>query len=144
MDDLSGLDWNTQSSGGKQSNSVAQGKPFRPAPSPVISRTATPLSAQGSGSQTQGNINNPSNKSNGLSNDSFSNLLSPQPTKPAAPTSLQEKQKQLQNERNRARQGQDPYSGDDAKFWEGLGSGRDTPNTVRIALIALTFHCPSV
>lgn len=131
MDDLSGLDWNSIPSIVHQNGIASQQKPFRPTPSPILSRGSTPLPAEISGNGPQRPSATPLNGGRSHANDSFSNLLSPQPSRPAVSQSLQEKQKQLLAERNQAQQRQDPYKADDVTFWEGLGSGRGTPVPVR-------------
>lgn len=65
-----------------------------------------------------------------MSQDSFASLLGPSNTKKTL--TLQERQKQLLEEKARQATGQVPgssethYAGDE-KFWEGLGGGRNTP-----------------
>lgn len=128
MDDLAGLDWNAKPSDRPTGNQFPNQIPLRPTPSPSQSGRSTPLSAQLSGAKPPG-----SQRPGGpATNDSFSNLLAPQPSKPAGSLSLLEKQKQLQAQKgSQGGSAQDPYSFGDAQLWEGLGSGRGTPAPVR-------------
>lgn len=132
MDDLSSLDWNVKPSTRSSGNQAAsQPLPLRPTPSPSHSGRSTPLSAHLSTSKAPATQSQTAKSQN---NDSFSNLLAPNPAKPLGSLSLLEKQKQLQAQGSTrsvfGQQQLDPYSINDNQFWEGLGSGRGTPISV--------------
>ncbi|KAI9721687.1 MAG: hypothetical protein M1828_005055 [Chrysothrix sp. TS-e1954] len=137
MDDLSGLTWSSspQASSAKPTPQIP---PLRPTPSPSLSRTGTPVSALQSGSNARVTSSSSAAARTGTHNDSFANLLGPQPVKGANGVSLQERQKQLLAEKARQAEAQtggyhDQYRTNDNSFWEGLGSGRGTPNPVEEA-----------
>lgn len=129
MNDLSGLNWDNKPSTSVPARNLSQIPVTRQNPVPV-SRTISPLSFQGSGRNTPASGAQQNNKP--ASQDSFASLLGPSSTKKAGTLTLQERQKQLQEERARQATGQAPsggaahYAGDE-KFWEGLGSRRSTP-----------------
>ena len=118
MDDLLGEDWQKPSS--KQStaptlNPTAFASSYgslRASPQPPLSGNTSPL-----------NLSRPSSTVNGAkptSNDGFSGLLSLKSQKAGSNVSMQERQKQLLEEKKRQ---QDQQSA----FWDTLGSGRATP-----------------
>ena len=127
MEDLSGLDWNAKPASRPPVNAFAGQAPLRPISSPSRSGRSTPLSSQRSGTDpTTSQQSNKPPQSNG-----FSALLAPKPSRPSTSLSLQEKQKQLQAQKNLVTNtGQDPYNLGNQQFWEGLGSGRGTPTPV--------------
>lgn len=138
MNDLAGLDWNSSSSSASKLNqsqpqSQAQYSAFKPAVSTTsIPRISTPVSSQVSGTASRLPARtNVSAKGQGL--DSFASLLGPSAAKtPPTTLSLQERQKQVLADKTRQSVGQvskpsNSYHATDAHFWEGLGSGRDTP-----------------
>lgn len=117
MDDLSGLDW---------SNSIPSTNPpalahpaLRPTPSPSASGRSTPLSLQQSG-----RVLKAPSKPATPANDSFASLLGTTSAKTASNLSLQDRQKQLQQERARQqaeeRKKLDAHFGSNtAPFWDG-------------------------
>ncbi|CAI6296654.1 unnamed protein product [Periconia digitata] len=142
MDDLAGLDWSASSKQQQQqpqytSNTPAALPPFRQTPTPQLSGRSTPLSAQQSGagalSAASRNFKAPSKPAT-PANDSFASLVSLNTSKPATSNlSLQERQKQLQEEKalqeaQRRKQYEAQY-GTDASAWDNLGSGsgKNTP-----------------
>src|SRR5215469_16531583 len=91
MDDLSGLEWSHST---PSSNPPAHALPaLRPTPSPSASGRSTPLSLQQSAST--GRVLKPP------ANDSFANLLGAASGKTTSNLSLQDRQKQLQEEKER-------------------------------------------
>jgi tetratricopeptide (TPR) repeat protein len=120
MNDLSGLDWSAESGDKKKAavpNASYTFANLRPTP-PLSGRT-TPLNAPTS---------NPSSKPTTPANDSFANLVSFNNSNTNKNLSLQERQKQLANEKKKQTLGSgSPFNGVDEKIWESLGSGRSTP-----------------
>ncbi|KAF2871274.1 hypothetical protein BDV95DRAFT_629075 [Massariosphaeria phaeospora] len=134
MDDLAGLDWSASNK--PASNPPAAFPPFRQNPTPQLSGRSTPLSAQqsGAGAIPVGNraFKVPSKPAT-PANDSFAGLVSVNSSKPGSNNlSLQERQKQLQEEKlrqeaERKKQYDAQYGISDSKFWDTLGSGKNTP-----------------
>ena len=138
MDDLSGLDWSSPPS--SQNKSAGTSFPaLRPSPTPSLpslSGRSTPLSSQPSGPILNRKIGS---KPTAAASDSFSSLLSigANKSKPSgAGLSLQERQKQLQDEklRQEAERAKKSGLGGDAAAWESLGSGsgKSTPDPASI------------
>lgn len=134
MDDLTGIDWSAPAQ--QQSKSPSTFPPYRQSPTLQLSGRSTPLSAQQSGTGATDASNRPlkvPSKPGTPANDSFAGLLSTGSSKPATKTlSLIERQKQLQEERQRQdtklRQQYDSHFGaTDSRFWDNLGSGKSTP-----------------
>ncbi|KAH8731903.1 hypothetical protein GQ44DRAFT_603186 [Phaeosphaeriaceae sp. PMI808] len=137
MDDLSGLDWSQTTR--KTSNSPAAFPPFRQSPTPQLSGRSTPLaglSAQQSGlraSPAASSAFKPPPKPATSANDSFAGLVSLNSGKaPASNLSLQERQKQIQEEKLREeaekrKQYDTTFGAADSKHWDTLGSRKSTP-----------------
>ncbi|KAF1832184.1 hypothetical protein BDW02DRAFT_649365 [Decorospora gaudefroyi] len=137
MDDLTGIDWSQPTK--KTANTPAAFPPFRQSPTPQLSGRSTPLStlsAQQSGAGANSGGVQPfkaPSKSATPANDSFAGLVSN--NKPKAPTSnlsLQERQKQIQEEKLRQeaekrKQWDATFGSADSKHWDTLGSGKSTP-----------------
>lgn len=128
MNDLADLNWDN-----KPANSLSNrtNPPFPvtravQASAPPLSRNTTPPTFPLSGRSTPAPPASQNVKTS--AQDSFASLLSSNAKKPAA-LSLQERQKQLLEEK--ARQLHETYNDksyvNDASFFEGLGSGRSTP-----------------
>lgn len=141
MNDLSGLSWNTSAS----SNSNTNAQPtrngdiyasLRPS-SQNTSRQPSPLSS--AGRQTPVASSNTASKSS--AQDSFAGLLGT--SKKTTTVSLQERQKQLFEEKRKQAGHQDPFNTNDAAFWEGLGSGRNTPAQAAAVTPSMTSVCLS-
>ena len=117
MDDLLGEDWQkpskpTTTSAPNASAFASNYSSLRATPQPPISGTVSPQS-----------FSRPSSTVNGAKSpakDTFGNLLALKSQKAASNISLQERQKQLLEEKSRQQQQQ-------AQLWESLGSGRATP-----------------
>jgi hypothetical protein len=137
MDDLAGLDWSQPAK--KTANSTpAAFPPFRQSPTPQLSGRSTPLSTlptqhsgAGAGSSGPQQFKLPSKPAT-PANDSFAGLVSS--TKSKAQTnnlSLQERQKQIQEEKARQeaekRKQWDTTFGAAESHWDTLGSGKSTP-----------------
>lgn len=135
MDDLLGTDWNAP-----QGNKAAAPKPYnnplssypglRPSPSPSLSNAATPQSLSRPSSTL--NTTKAPFKAPSPANDSFSNLLSLNPNKAPSNLSLQDRQKQLLEEKRRQETEQKAryatqFGANDARIWDKLGSGKATP-----------------
>lgn len=141
MDEPSGLNWITSSTSPSNNNSQPNRNgdvysSLRPTP-PTLSRQPSPLSA--SGRKTPSFM--PSASSGPSGQDSFAGLLGS--NKKTDGLSLQEKQKQLIEEKRRQALGlvsgqNDPFNSNDAAFWEGLGSGRNTPAQAATVTPAMT------
>lgn len=136
MDDLNGLDWSQPA---KKTTTPAAFPPFRQSPTPQLSGRSTPLStlsAQQSGAGTSFGSNQsfkaPSKPAT-PANDSFAGLVSLNTSKaPTSNLSLQERQKQIQEEKSRQeaerrKQYDATFGGADSKHWDTLGSGKSTP-----------------
>jgi len=133
MDDLAGLDWQSSKYKPSQTPSTANYYPSLK-PTPPLSRSSTPA--------IQGPLDppNPSSsvaaRSNGATpaSDSFANLVSFKSAQPTPNLSLQEQQRRL--EEQKTQQYRRPYApatglgSDDGAFWDKLGGGRNTPNSV--------------
>jgi len=129
MNDLSGLDWDN-----KQASLLLRSQSAVPVTRPSLqlplSRGPTPLPTQLSGSvlpASSGPKTLPP-----AAQDSFASLLGSSSTKKTNSLSLQERQKQLLEEKARQTQSiptkaSNGYFGGDETFWNGLGSGRNTP-----------------
>lgn len=138
MDDLAGLDW-TQPAKKQTSNTPAAFLPFRQSPTPQLSGGSTPLAGlpvQQSGpraSPAASNAFKPPSKPATPANDSFAGLVSLNSGKPAASNlSLQERQKQIQEEKQRQeaerrKQYDATFGSADSRHWDTLGSGKNTP-----------------
>ncbi|KAK5164657.1 auxilin-like clathrin-binding protein required for normal clathrin function [Saxophila tyrrhenica] len=109
MDDLLGEDW--------------RNKPSVP-PTPYSGYR--PAQLPGSGTASPANLSRPSSAANvpkpttPANHDSFGNLLGPKTQRPTTNVSMQERQKQLIEERRRQQE-------QSSQLWETLGSGRSTP-----------------
>lgn len=143
MDDLNGLDWSQPAK--PPSNTPAAFPPFRQSPTPQLSGRSTPfsgLSAQQSGAGAGSNnpLKAPS-KPTTPANDSFAGLISSKSLKPAGSgLSLQERQKQLQEEKlkqeaERRKQYDASFGGADSQFWDNVGSGKSTPEPSSLGAI---------
>ncbi|KAI9828344.1 MAG: hypothetical protein M1832_002772 [Thelocarpon impressellum] len=142
MDDLAGLEWSSKPGGAPtdskhpSTTSTSFYQPLRPTPSPSLSGTSTPLSTQASGSAAKtASGARASSKLATPASDSFSHLVSFSAAKNTDNLSLQERQKQLQEEkareqaeRNKAFDAQ--FGGQQSGFWDTLGgndkAGRQT------------------
>ena len=137
MDDLNSLDWSQPAK--KTTNTPAAFPPFRQSPAPQLSGRSTPLStlsAQQSGAGASFSTSQPSkvpSKPATPANDSFAGLVSLNTSKaPTSNLSLQERQKQIQEEKarqeaERRKQYDATFGGADSKHWNTLGSGKTTP-----------------
>ncbi|KAJ9629362.1 auxilin-like clathrin-binding protein required for normal clathrin function [Taxawa tesnikishii (nom. ined.)] len=134
MDDLSGLDW----SAAPKSNNAAPLKPapsmsnysgFRATPPPLSSNnTPQPFSRPSSALSAQ----KLPTKSPSPANDSFSSLLSLNSKKAPSNLTLQDRQRQLLEDKRKQEAEQrkrldSQFSANDAHLWDNLGSGRGTP-----------------
>ncbi|OJD33406.1 uba ts-n domain protein [Diplodia corticola] len=141
MDDLMSVDWNAPAANASaqqpklqqqsQSTPTPSFPSLNPSPLPSLSRGSSPLPSQLSG--TVPNVAfrgiKPSSKPSTPANDSFSSLLGSKSTKPTDNLSLQERQRQLQEEKDKQRkQLESQFGAPDNAFWDSLGSGRSTPN----------------
>lgn len=115
MNDLSGLSWDTAPSTANGPNRTNTQSPFLRSGS-AIPRQATPLSAQQSGRNTPVSVPNSAIRPTPSGHDSFSNLLPSNASKKTTSLSLQERQKQLLEEK--ARQAAAQHG--DAQFWDTL------------------------
>ncbi|KAI9844862.1 MAG: hypothetical protein M1838_002004 [Thelocarpon superellum] len=138
MDDLAGLDWSNQSTAAStrptSTASTSFYPPLRPSPSPSISgrstpaSTMTPASLGGSAASSR-----PASKLASNNTDSFSNLVSFQPSKTSSSLTLQEKQRRLEEERSRQEAAKqkafdDQFGARDATAWDALDRSRATPD----------------
>lgn len=129
MNDLSDLTWDNKPINPLLTRPNPQFPVTRPNLSsvPPLSRNTTPPTFPSSGRVTPASGTQQPTKA--PTQDSFASLLSSSNTKKTASLSLQERQKQLQEEKARQQQPKqngNSYVSDDT-FWEGLGSGRSTP-----------------
>jgi len=129
MNDLSDLNWDSKPANPIPPRTNPQFPVTRPnvASAPPLSRHTTPPIFPSSGRITPASTAQTTTKA--PAHDSFASLLSSSNTKKTASLSLQERQKQLQEEKERQqrpKQSSDTYVSDET-FWEGLGSGRNTP-----------------
>ncbi|KAK1825300.1 auxilin-like clathrin-binding protein required for normal clathrin function [Friedmanniomyces endolithicus] len=120
MDDLLGEDWQapakpTNTTVPNKSSFAANFSSLRASPQPPLSGTVSP--------QT---ISRPSSTVNGSTRpaDTFGNLLSLKAQKAGSPLTIQEKHKQLLEEKGRRQE-------QHAQLWDTLGSGRATPEIRR-------------
>ncbi|KAF1954152.1 hypothetical protein CC80DRAFT_526869 [Byssothecium circinans] len=149
MDDLAGLDWSAPAKQ-QPSNTPTAFPALRQTPTPQLSGRSTPLSAQqsGAGALSTGNraFKAPSKPAT-PANDSFAGLVSLNSSKAATSNlSLQERQKQLQEEKARQEAQRnkqyDTHFGTDAKFWDTLGSGKNTPEPAAIGISHPSSNAP--
>ena len=138
MDDLSGLDWTSITS--NNTKPTPSFYPRRQSPALPLSGRSTPLSAQPSGHGLK-----TSSKPTTPSNDSFSSLLSLNSSKASNNLSLQERQKQLLEEKarqeaERKKQYDSQFGTHDAHFWEALGNGKATPPTQQTTINGSRAH----
>jgi hypothetical protein len=138
MDDLAGLDW-SQPAKKPAVNTPAAFLPYRQSPTPQLSGRSTPLStlsAQQSGAGASFGGSQPfkaPSKPATPANDSFAGLVSSNRSKaPTSNLSLQERQKQILEEKARQeaekrKQWDTTFGGADSKHWDTLGSGKSTP-----------------
>jgi hypothetical protein len=138
MDDLAGLDW-SQPAKKPTANTPAAFPAFRQSPTPQLSGRSTPLStlsAQRSGAGASFGSSQPfkaASKPATPANDSFAGLVSSnRPKAPTSSLSLQERQKQVQEEKARQeaekrKQWDTTFGGADSTHWDTLGSGKSTP-----------------
>ncbi|CAO2647252.1 Nn.00g081740.m01.CDS01 [Neocucurbitaria sp. VM-36] len=150
MDDLNGLDWSQPAK--KTTNTPAAFPPFRQSPTPQLSGRSTPLStlsAQQSGAGASFSSNQPfkvPSKPATPANDSFAGLVSRNTSKaPTNTLSLQERQKQIQEEKirqeaERRKQYDATFGGADSKHWDTLGSGKSTPEPASFGAARLTTN----
>ncbi|KAF9691469.1 hypothetical protein EKO04_010744 [Ascochyta lentis] len=147
MDDLNGLDWSQPAK--QPSTTPAAFPPFRQSPTPQLSGRSTPLSGlsaqqsgagAGAGAAAAKPFKAPSKPAT-PANDSFAGLISTKSSKPAGSgLSLQERQKQLQEERlrqeaERRKQYDASFGGADSQFWNTVGSGKSTPEPSSLGAI---------
>jgi hypothetical protein len=116
MDDLLGLDWNSNSSSQKQPNQPTPSMPaLRPSQSPSLSGRSTPNVLRPSSTNSNQPALKVGSKPSTPANDSFASLLGGPPKAQGNTLSLQERQRQLLEEKAKA-----------ASAWDGLG-GRSSP-----------------
>ena len=136
MDDLSSVDWapTKPSSAGRQ-HPPASGNYYATL-TPPVSGTSTPSVFPPNGGIGKLPNNVPS-RSNGSTpaNDSFANLVAFKAQQSTKNLSLQEQQKQLQEEKGRQaaekrRQFDEQFGTVPASSWDTLGDGRTTPNRI--------------
>jgi len=117
MDDLLGEDWQAAP---KPANNVSPNSlPFSLNHGNFRARSQAPSS----GASSPHNISRPSstvNSSSKPTNDSFSNLFAPKAQKPNSHLSIQERQRQLIEEKRRQQEQQ-------TQLWDSLGTGMGTP-----------------
>ncbi|KAF1346061.1 hypothetical protein BDV97DRAFT_424121 [Delphinella strobiligena] len=132
MNDLLGQDWSAPAKKTSQTNPFSKPIPsysgLQPSPVPLAGNglSPQPLSRPSSGLNTS----TVSSKPNTPANDSFANLLGRNVGKAPGSLTLQERQKQLLEEKRKQETEQNQrwatqFGGGDA--WENLGSGRGTP-----------------
>lgn len=145
MDDLAGLDWSAPPK--QSSNTPPAFAPLRQSPTPQLSGRSTPLSAQQSGGNR---VFKAPSKPATPANDSFAGLVSLNSAKSASNNlSLQERQKQLQEEKLRQeaerRKQYDAHFGvTDSKVWDNLGSGKSTPDPASSGLQRPVANAPGM
>ncbi|KAJ5060897.1 UBA/TS-N domain-containing protein [Bipolaris maydis] len=144
MDDLAGLDW-SQPAKKPAINSPAALPPFRQSPTPQLSGRSTPLStlsAQPSGLGASIGASQPfkaPSKPATPANDSFASLVSSsKPKDSTSNLSLQERQRQIQEEKARLeaekrKQWDNAFGTADNQHWDTLASGKSTPEPATIA-----------
>lgn len=137
MDDLLGQDWsapakNTSQPAPSSNNPILNYPGLRPSPVPSLGYGSSPQPSSRPSSAFNANQSLP--KPATPANDSFANLLGRNSTKGTGNLTIQERQKQLLEEKRKqeAEQRQryaSQFGGGDA--WEALGSGRGTPESNR-------------
>ncbi|KAJ4310703.1 auxilin-like clathrin-binding protein required for normal clathrin function [Neodidymelliopsis sp. IMI 364377] len=142
MDDLNGLDWSQPAK--QPSNTPAAFPPFRQSPTPQLSGHSTPLSGlsaqqSGAGAGLTRPFKAPSKPAT-PANDSFAGLVSTKSKAPGSGLSLQERQKQLQEEKlkqeaEQRKQFDASFGGADSQFWNNVGSGKSTPEPSSLGAI---------
>ncbi|KAH9882505.1 hypothetical protein J1614_000741 [Plenodomus biglobosus] len=137
MDDLAGLDWSQPAN--KKANTPAAFPPFLQNPTPQLSGRSTPLSTLPVQlSSSRASPANPQpfkapSKPSTPANDSFAGLVASNKSKaPGSGLTLQERQKQIQEEKlreeaERRKQYDTTFGGADSRHWDTLGSGKRTP-----------------
>lgn len=137
MDDLAGLDWSQPAN--KTANTPAAFPPFLQNPTPQLSGRSTPLSTLPvQRSSSRASPANPQpfkapSKPSTPANDSFAALVaSNKPKAPGSGLTLQERQKQIQEEKlreeaERRQQYDTTFGGADSRHWDTLGSAKSTP-----------------
>ncbi|KAF2626620.1 hypothetical protein BU25DRAFT_369711 [Macroventuria anomochaeta] len=144
MDDLNGLDWSQPAK--QPATTPAAFPPFRQSPTQQLSGRSTPLSelsTQQSRGAQQPNPFKASSKPATPANDSFASLISSKSSRPAGcGLSLQERQKQLQEEKlrqeaERRKQYDASFGGADSQFWNNVESGKSTPEPSTLGAIPL-------
>ena len=136
MDDLSGVDWApTKPSSPSRQHPPASGNYYATL-TPPVSGTSTPSVFPPNGGIGKLPNNVPS-RSNGSTpaNDSFANLVAFKAQQSTKNLSLQEQQKQLEDEKARQaaekrRQFDESFGSVPAAAWHTLGDGRTTPNRI--------------
>ena len=121
MNDLSGLDWTSNSQQPKQPNSLASLTLATLRPTPPVSGRSTPLNASFAAS-----------KPTTPANDNFSSLVSFNSSSTSRSLTLQDQQRNLvelraQQDARRRQELGTHYSVGDEHFWDNLGSGRTSP-----------------
>lgn len=144
MDDLSGLDWNATANNNTKppttTNPTYSYPSLRPTPSPSNSGRSTPQAAFQGLNNISRTTPKPLSKPSTPANDSFAGLLSGGVNKVQNNLSLQERQKQLLEEKARQEAEkrsklESHYGSQHGAFWDGLGnrscasSGISTPST---------------
>lgn len=149
MDDLSGLDWSSSANTNSNSNPAPNPSAFaahptlRPTPSPSASGRSTPLNLRQS--SNAGRVLKVPSKPATPANDSFASLLGPGSGKNTSNVSLGERQKQLQDERNRQVAEQHKkldahFGGGNNSFWDshaqnGSGTSSGVPSPAPAARV---------
>lgn len=144
MDDLNGLDWSQPAK--QPASTPAAFPPFSQSRTPQLSGRSTPLSRlstqqSGGAQQQQPKPFKAPSKPATPANDSFAGLISSKSAKPAGTgLSLQERQKQLQEEKlrqeaERRKQYDASFGGADSQFWNNVGSGKSTPEPSTLGAI---------
>ncbi len=133
MDDLAGLDWQSPKPILSQTLSTANYHPSLRPTTPLSGSSTPAIQAPFGPPKSLSSVPARSNSSTPAS-DSFANLVSFKGAQSTPNLSLQEQQRRLEEQRDQQyRRPHAPTKGlgsDDGAFWEKLGSGRNTPNTV--------------
>lgn len=127
MDDLSGLDWNAKA---KAPSSYGQFSTQTPSYARAQASTLPVNLASQPRSRPSSSLSRPVQapiKSISPANDSFSTLFSTNPSKGQSNLTLQDRQKQLIEEKRRQEVEQQKRHADEARLWDTLGSGSQTP-----------------
>ncbi|EON63047.1 hypothetical protein W97_02274 [Coniosporium apollinis CBS 100218] len=133
MDDLSGLDWSSSTTNTAQNKATPSYPALRPTPPlPSLSGRSTPLSAQPSGNTASAfRAIKPPSKPSTPAADSFAGLLSSNAAKTGAGLSMQERQRQLLEEKARQEEERrrkfDSHFGAHDAHWDSLGRGKSIP-----------------